>query len=81
MTMYAIRIEAVIPKNRQLAITVPAEVPVGKAEVIILSEPVTPQDNGRALLRHLRQRHLAPEHRRSAVEIDAYVQQERNAWD
>lgn len=79
--MYAIRIEAVIPKNRRLAITVPAEMPVGEAEVIILSKPGAPQDNGRALLRHLRQRQLAPEHRRSAVEIDAYIQQERSAWD
>jgi len=31
--MHAIRIDTVIPQNRRLAITVPAEMPVGKAEL------------------------------------------------
>lgn len=79
--MHAIRIDTVIPQNRRLAITVPAEMPVGKAEVIILSKSGALPGNGRALLRHLRQRHLAPDHQRSAAELDAQIQQERNAWD
>jgi len=79
--MYAVRLDTVIPKSRRLAITVPAEMPTGNAEVIILSKPRTQQGNGGVLLRHLLQHRLAPEHRRSAAEIDAQIEQERNAWD
>lgn len=79
--MVAVRLEAVIPRNRKLAITVPAEVPVGAVELIIVSKQKAQQSNAQAVLQHLRQRRLAPEHRRSAAEIDAYIEQERMAWD
>ena len=35
--MYAIKIDAVIPEDRRLIVDLPANVPVGLAEVIILS--------------------------------------------
>lgn len=79
--MVAVRLKAVIPRSRKLAITVPAEVPVGDVEVIIVSSQKAQQSNTQALLQHLRQRRLAPEHQRSAAEIDAYIEQERMAWE
>jgi hypothetical protein len=79
--MYAVKLDAVIPRSRKLALTVPAEIPIGDVEVIILSRQKTQQGNRQALLQHLRQRRLVPEHRRSATEIDAYIEQEREAWE
>jgi hypothetical protein len=79
--MVAVKLDAVIPRSRKLAITVPAEVPVGDVELIIVSKQKTQQSNTQALLQHLRQRRLTTEHRRSAAEIDAYIEQEREAWE
>lgn len=77
--MYAVRLETVIPKNRRLAITVPAEIPIGNAEVIILSKTEPQSGNGDALLRYLRQHRLAVEHRRTALELDTQIDAERNS--
>ncbi len=79
--MYAVKLDTAIPHNRHLVIQLPNDVPIGDAEVIILSKPKIQQGNGQALLRFLRERRLPPQHRRSAAEIDAQIEQERHAWD
>lgn len=35
--MHAIKLEVIVPDDRQLTITLPSEIPPGKAEVIVLS--------------------------------------------
>ena len=79
--MYAVKLDTIIPQNRHLVIQVPNEMPIGDAEVIILSKLGNQQGNGQALLRYLRERRLSPRYRRSADEIDAQIEQERSAWD
>ncbi|HRI56936.1 MAG TPA: hypothetical protein PK170_07550 [Anaerolineae bacterium] len=79
--MVAVRLDAVIPRSRKLAITVPTEIPVGDVEVIIVSRLKTRQSNKQTLLQYLRQHRLAPEHRRSAADLDTYIEQERTAWE
>lgn len=78
--MYAVKLNTVIPQDRQLLITVPGEVPVGDAEVIILSQPATKRANGDRLLRYILEQKLSSDHRRSAADIDSYIEQERDAW-
>ena len=79
--MVAVKLDTITPRSRRPAITVPAEIPVGRAEVIILSKAELQQGNGQALLRYLEQHRLAADHRRSAVELDAQIEAERSAWD
>lgn len=43
--------------------------------------PMPARGSGAAILECLRNNPLSPEHRRSAEEIHAAIEQERNAWD
>jgi hypothetical protein len=77
--MRAVKLEAVIPENRQLTLTVPAEIPSGPVEVVILAkdEPESRQGAFVAFLDELKARPA----RYSTEEIEAHVQETRNAWD
>lgn len=41
--MRAVKLESVVPKNRQLSLTVPPEIPKGPVEVLILAKADTRQ--------------------------------------
>jgi hypothetical protein len=79
--MHAIKLEVIVPEDRQLTIALPSEIPPGKAEVIVLAaEPAKEASNVQALLnlvREWRERH--PEGR-SKEEIDRYLEEERASW-
>lgn len=79
--MYAVRLDAVILKDRQLDLIVPEEIPEGEVEVIILSKAGTSSGNGQALLQYLREHRYPASRRRSAAQIDAQIAEERNAWE
>lgn len=78
--MYAVRIETVIPEDRRLVVTLPADAPVGAAEVIILSTARRTDQTGADLLRYLDSR-IVPAYRRSAAELDRQINEERAAWE
>lgn len=79
--MYAVRLQTVIPENRRLVVSLPADTPTGVAELIILSTATQPAGNGAAILRFLTDRQWQPVNRRTAAELDRQVREEREAWE
>lgn len=79
--MYALRLEMVIPENRQLVVSLPDDAPTGVAEVIILSMDAQPEGSGVAILHYLRSRPWKPIRRRTSAEIDRQIAEERSAWE
>ena len=77
--MRAVKLESVVPKNRQLSLTVPPEIPSGPVEVLILTKAVdAPQASLTGFLDALSSE---PVSARSTEAIEADVSAERNAWD
>ena len=79
--MYALRIETTIPEDRRLIVDLPADAPVGAAEVIVLSTAEEPKGSSAAVLRYLRARRSSPTHRRTAAELERQIREERAAWE
>lgn len=84
--MYATKIETVIPVDHRLTLEIPAYIPPGEAEIIVLSKVQPPQEaehkgDGRVILEFLRNNPLPSECRRKSEEMEAHIQAERNAWD
>ena len=80
--MNAIKLQVEIPKSRELNITLPDEVPVGAAEVIILSpSPTTTGEGVEAWLSLIEQWRANHPGRRSQADIDRYLEDERASWD
>ena len=80
--MKAIRLTARIDQNRRLEIQLPAHIPEGDAEVIVLIHPDVPTETRRR--HHLKnlfaQIALTGHPGRSAAEIDRQLAEERNSW-
>jgi hypothetical protein len=81
--MNAVKIEVVIPENRELRVTLPPEVEPGPAEVIVLSEEPsgTEPTDIEGLAKEVdawRAQHA--QSRRSKEEIDQYLAEERASW-
>jgi len=79
--MNAIKLQVIVPENRELKITLPPEVPPGAAEVIVLvAEREQQESNLDAILRLVEEwREKHPGHR-SKEEIDRYLEEERASW-
>ena len=79
--MHAFKLNAHIDHNHRLEIQLPADVPEGNAEVIVLiPHPPSPAVEGlRSFFDNL-DRH-PPQQRYSKEEIDAYLANERASWD
>ncbi len=78
--MYAIKIDAVIPEDRRLIVDLPANVPVGLAEVIILSGGEEVTGDSASVLHYLQERQSSPEHHRAPDELERQIHEERAAW-
>jgi hypothetical protein len=71
----------VVPEDRRLTISLPASVPPGDAEVIVLvddSRPAT--ESAHALLDLADEWRRAHSERRTREDIDGYLESERTTW-
>ena len=79
--MHAIKLQVVVPENRELTITLPLEVPPGSAEVIVLvPEQEARGSNVTEVLRLVDEWRATHPGRRSKEEIDRYLEEERASW-
>ena len=80
--MNAIKLEVIVPENRQLTITLPSEILPGKAEVIILTESssAAPRGSWERMRAFLTQTPPA-QPGRTKEEIDQFVAEERASWE
>jgi hypothetical protein len=81
--MQAIKLKAHVGRDHRIELELPAEIPEGDVEVIILA--VGPLDQAKARFRTLREFNdwlrQQPSTGRSKEEIDAYIAAERASWD
>ena len=78
--MRAVKLESVVPENRQLSLTVPPEIPSGPVEVLILAKD-TADVRQASLLGFLDALRSEPASSRSAGTMESAVAAERDAWD
>lgn len=79
--MYALHLKTVIPEDRRLIVSLPADAPTGAAEIIILAESEQRAGAGAAILQYLTGRSEQAIYHRSAGELDHQIQEERSAWE
>ena len=79
--MKAVKLQAVVPENRELTITLPPEVPPGEVEVIVLSQTVTaPPPGSWERIQQFLSRTPPARPGRTKEEIDRYLEEERASW-
>jgi hypothetical protein len=79
--MQAVRFKTKIDASHRLEIDLPAELPVGEVEVIVLSTEAAPPGSARSLIDFLRQLDARPiPNPRTPEEIEAGIAAERDAW-
>lgn len=78
--MRAVKLESVLTEDRKLTLTVPADIPVGPVEVVILAKDDV-KAKAESLLGFLDDLSSLPVSSRPPAEIDADIAAERNAWD
>lgn len=76
-------VEAILEPSGEVRLLEPVHVSAPARALLTLLETsaTTGRGNAAALLQRLRDNPLPPECRRSAEEIDAQIEQERNAWE
>ncbi len=80
--MNAVRLHVVVPEDRELRISLPASVPPGEAEVILLTDaPAQWTGSVDALLDAVDDWRATHPGRRTREEIDAYLDAERATWE
>lgn len=81
--MYAYKIETEILADHRLNIELPADCPEGTAEIIVLAKTSTkpPPVTGETINDLVDWLRTLPSSERSAEDIEAQIQEERNAWE
>ena len=79
--MSAVRIQVVVPEDRQLTISLPHEVTPGEAEVIVLTRRAGHAAGVAALLDLVDSWRRQHPHRRSKQDIDRRLDEERGAGE
>ena len=76
-------IEAILEPSGEVRLLEPVHVSRPSRALLTILETPTAHERGSAaaLLQRLRDNPLSPEYCRSAEEIDAQIEQERNAWE
>jgi hypothetical protein len=78
--MRAVKLESVVSEDRKLILTVPAEIPSGQVEVLILARENSEVKQG-SLETFLKELSALPLSKRTPAEFEASIIAERNAWD
>lgn len=81
---HTVKLKAVVDKSQQLHLQLPADTPVGEAEVIVLVTPAVPAASA-APMSSMREYFAALDARplpnpRSREEIEAQIAEERASW-
>ncbi len=79
--MRAIKLTAQISTEHTLHLQLPADVPPGMAEVIVLYPEAPVSDKPRSLEEFMRRLQKADVPRRTKEEIDRYIEEERDSWE
>ncbi len=79
--MRAIKLHAQISPEHTLNLQLPADVPAGMAEVIVLYTEASATGGPRSLEEFMQHLEEADIPRRAKEDIDRYVEEERNAWE
>ena len=79
--MRAVKLNVVITDDHKLSLELPADIPAGPAEVVVLvPEPKSDQSTS-SLMDFLEKLEQSDHPRRSKEEIDRYLEEERNSWE
>jgi hypothetical protein len=78
--MRAVKLESVVSEDRKLILTVPAEIPSGQVEVLILARENSEVKQG-SLEAFLKELSALPVSTRTPAEFEASIIAERNTWD
>lgn len=79
--MQAVRLNAVLGTDRCLQIQVPAEIPVGEVEVIVLAREASGDASGKSLRDLFAELDRMPHKHLTKEEVDRYIAEERASWD
>jgi hypothetical protein len=79
--MQAVRLNAVVGPDRCLRIAVPAEIPPGKVEIIVLASEETNSQAEQSLDELFSALDRMPHKRLTKEEVDRYLAEERASWD
>ncbi len=79
--MQAVRLNAVVGDDHRLQVVVPAEIPVGEVEVIVLATAPTPARVEQSLGELFAELDRMPHRRLTKEEVDRYLAEERASWD
>jgi len=78
--MHSIKIETIIPESHHLELDIPAEIPSGSAEIIVM--PISPSNRKSAISEGLAWLALSSLRKsRSPSDIDLSIKAERNSWE
>lgn len=80
-TMLAIKVKAVIDGSHRLQIDLPADTPIGEAEVIVLVPQTATPESTRSLLALFQEIDGSARARLSAEDVERWIETERGAWD
>lgn len=80
--MHAYKLETQIPSDHRISIELPADFPVGGAEIIVLAKPLQPlaKAAGKSMAELVAWLRSLPPSNRSPEDFEAQIQAERNAW-
>jgi hypothetical protein len=79
--MQAVRLNAVLGADRCLQVQVPAEIPVGEVEVIVLARQPLGSAAGQSLRELFAELDRMPHKRLTKEEVDRYIAEERASWE
>ena len=82
--LHTVKLKAVVDESQQLHLQLPADTPLGEAEVIVMVTPAAPAANAApmaSLREFFAKLDADPRPRLSAEEVERWIEEERNAWD
>ena len=79
--MQAVKLKAKVGPDHRIEIELPAEIPEGEVEVIVLAAEVSSPPGARSLREFFEEVDQLPRRRRTKEEIDRYIASERASWD
>jgi hypothetical protein len=79
--MRAIKLTAQVSPEHTLSLQLPADVPPGMAEVIVLYSEASATGRPRSLEEFMQHLEEADIPRRTKEDIDHYLEEERNSWE
>jgi hypothetical protein len=77
----AIKLRAKVGPDHRIELELPAEIPEGEVEIIVIAEETSSLSETRSLREFFEEVDQLPRRRRTKEEIDRYIAEERASWD